>query len=164
MPTRFKYASVPAQDFQLTPAEILMADDTDLNQYMSIKKYAPYRKNTMWDRNRGERLKEFKQKVKSCTLGDAGQINSEPKKRKGKKERMRLKQIEEEKEKETEKMGSLFGKGSTQDNQESGGEDMEDKKKRKRNNDVDDHNQNGQETKKKRKRRKKNAEHATSHT
>ena len=37
MPTRFRYVSVPKQDFSLTPAEILMATDKELNEYMSIK-------------------------------------------------------------------------------------------------------------------------------
>ena len=64
MPTRFKYLPVIAQDFGLTPTEILMANDKDLNQYMGVKKLAPYRKAGTWDQKRGERLKDLKGKLK----------------------------------------------------------------------------------------------------
>lgn len=105
MPTRFKYTPVQPQSFALTPAEILMATDQELNQYLSVKKYAPYRKDGNWDRTRVDRLKELKQSVApriSGVWGDGetgasnqggGQI---VKKRKGKKERMKLKAVEEE--------------------------------------------------------------------
>lgn len=105
MPTRFKYTSVQPQSFALTPAEILMATDTELNQYLSVKKYAPYRKDGNWDRTRGDRLKELKQSVAPRVSGvwggaevdgpnqGAGEV---VKKRKGKKERMKLKAIEDE--------------------------------------------------------------------
>ncbi|KAE8263760.1 hypothetical protein A4X09_0g7149 [Tilletia walkeri] len=44
MPTRFKYASVPKVNYGLTPVEILMADDKDLNEFMGMKMLQPYRK------------------------------------------------------------------------------------------------------------------------
>ncbi|KAJ2730747.1 Ribosome biogenesis protein Kri1 [Coemansia sp. BCRC 34962] len=43
LPTRFKYSKVKAVDYGLTPAEILLADDKYLNEYVSVKKIAPYR-------------------------------------------------------------------------------------------------------------------------
>ncbi|KAJ2393842.1 Ribosome biogenesis protein Kri1, partial [Coemansia sp. RSA 2531] len=43
LPTRFKYSKVKAVDYGLTPAEILLADDKYLNDYVSVKKIAPYR-------------------------------------------------------------------------------------------------------------------------
>ena len=73
MPTRFKYASVGADDFGLSPAEILMATDAELNSYMGIKKYAPYRKEGKgrnWDAQRGARLKELKDKLKNEEMAD----------------------------------------------------------------------------------------------
>jgi protein KRI1 len=97
MPTRFKYTPVQSQSFSLTPAEILMATDAELNQYLSVKKYAPYRKDNRWDQTRGDRLKELKQSVAERSHGafgmDAGSSRDgeKPKKRMGKKERMKLK-------------------------------------------------------------------------
>ncbi|KAJ0961214.1 hypothetical protein J5N97_000808 [Dioscorea zingiberensis] len=43
--TRFKYRSVPANTYGLSAAEILMTDDKNLNQFVSLKKLAPYRQN-----------------------------------------------------------------------------------------------------------------------
>ncbi|KAI0067594.1 hypothetical protein BV25DRAFT_1818972 [Artomyces pyxidatus] len=98
MPTRFRYAQVPKNTYALTPAEILLADDKDLNEYMGIKKYAPYRKEKeQWDAKRGQRLRDFKQKmaargVKTEGLSQRnGDGEGKEKKRKGKKERMREK-------------------------------------------------------------------------
>ncbi len=101
MPTRFKYTPVQAQSFALTPAEILMATDAELNQYLSVKKYAPYRKDNKWDKTRGDRLKELKQSVversKSTYGMDGGDANGEKtKKRKGKKERQKMKATDAE--------------------------------------------------------------------
>lgn len=91
IPTRFKYVASAPQTFGLTAAELLMADDRDLNQYMGIKKYAPYRKGANWDGRRPERLKEFREKLntnKANWNGEGGEVRA---KRKGKKERQRAK-------------------------------------------------------------------------
>ncbi|KAI0295299.1 KRI1-like family C-terminal-domain-containing protein [Russula brevipes] len=103
MPTRFRYTPVAKTTYALTSSEILLADDKDLNEYVGLKKLAPYRKQSeAWDAKRTERLREFKHKV-SARLGDAGAdiIATEhtmdgerkAKKRKGKKERMREKAV-----------------------------------------------------------------------
>lgn len=96
MPTRFHYTSVAPETFSLTPAEILLAKDSELNEYMSVKKYAPYRANNKagWDHSRVERLRDFKGKVKERMgdlVVDPGQDGQVKKKRKGKKERMKAK-------------------------------------------------------------------------
>jgi len=94
IPTRFKYTTTAPQAFGLTPTEILMADDKDLNQYMGIKKYAPYRKGGNWDGQRPERLKEFRDKLSSRKAnknGEDGEV--QVKKRKGKKERQKAKGV-----------------------------------------------------------------------
>ncbi|EJD40330.1 hypothetical protein AURDEDRAFT_153563 [Auricularia subglabra TFB-10046 SS5] len=102
LPTRFKYTSVGADDFGLSPAEILMATDAELNSYVGVKRYAPYRKDRgkKWDAARGEKLRELREKIKERRAragieeGDAGadeDAGERKKKRKGKKERLKEK-------------------------------------------------------------------------
>ncbi|KAJ3896145.1 KRI1-like family C-terminal-domain-containing protein [Lentinula edodes] len=92
IPTRFQYTRVEPENFHLSPTEILMATDAELNEYMGIKKFAPYRKAGKWDSNRGDRLKELRQKIGERGYGgDITQDDKPAKKRKGKKERMRMK-------------------------------------------------------------------------
>ena len=43
MPTRFHYTSTAPENYGLTPAEILLATDAELNSYVGLKKLAPYR-------------------------------------------------------------------------------------------------------------------------
>lgn len=74
-----------------------MGTDQELNEYMSVKKYAPYRKEVRWDSKRVERLKEFKKKVSEripmsvAGEGDGNITDKSMKKRKGKRERLKLK-------------------------------------------------------------------------
>jgi len=99
IPTRFHYTPVAPSSFALTPVEILLATDKELNEYVSVKKYAPYRKSGgIWDKGRNERLTEFKQKlgVRRWGRGNDGDIEEQEegekkKKRKGKKERSKMK-------------------------------------------------------------------------
>ena len=102
LPTRFKYASVQPTDYALTPAEILMATDKELNEYMSVKKYAPYRRDNpdkhRWNKTNQEKLRELKTKVTERSGGAFGSVAGRPgrengeertRKRKGKKERLK---------------------------------------------------------------------------
>ena len=43
IPTRFKYKQVNPEGFGLSAEDILLADDDDLNKYVSLKKIATYR-------------------------------------------------------------------------------------------------------------------------
>ena len=43
LPTRFKYRKVEGDSFGLDPVDILKAEDKDLNEFISLKKLAPYR-------------------------------------------------------------------------------------------------------------------------
>lgn len=61
MPVRFKYRNVEADNFGLKPTEILSAQDKDLNEYLSIKKLAPFR-NTDHDSQWLQRWRKGKKK------------------------------------------------------------------------------------------------------
>lgn len=102
MPTRFRYTPVAKTSYGLTTAEVLLADEKDLNEYVGLKKLAPYRKaRDTWDAERGERLREFRKKVSTRVEADVDRFGAEfaavdgerraTKKRKGKKERRREK-------------------------------------------------------------------------
>jgi len=101
-PTHFRYIPVAKTAYALTPAEILLADDKDLNEYVGLKKIAPYRKQReTWDAKRTERLREFKKKVaeraREAGMDDVNAAEHvvdgvhKAKTRKGRKERMREK-------------------------------------------------------------------------
>ncbi|OCH91086.1 Krr1-domain-containing protein [Obba rivulosa] len=95
MPTRFKYTKVAPQTFGLSPEEILMATDAELNSYVGVKKLAPYRKEGKgknWDNSRTAKLKELRDKLSERGIASqqrGGKAEKPEKKRKGKKERMR---------------------------------------------------------------------------
>lgn len=42
---RFKYKTVDSKKFGITPIEILTSNDADLNEFMPLKRLAPYRSN-----------------------------------------------------------------------------------------------------------------------
>lgn len=66
--TRFKYRPVKAKRFGLAPAEVLMMEDTELNQYVPLKKIAPYRE------------KEWKvSRLKMLQLKDVPKSDKKPK-------------------------------------------------------------------------------------
>ena len=78
-----------------------MADDRDLNEFMGLKKYAPYRREkTQWDPNRPRKIQKLHEKLSAkgvYDLGAAGRNGAATeegrpeKKRMGKKERLRAK-------------------------------------------------------------------------
>lgn len=67
--TRFKYKEVGTKRYGLTAEEILMMDDKELNQYVSLKKLAPYREQE-WKVPRHKRY-EQKQRNKLLLQGEA---------------------------------------------------------------------------------------------
>jgi protein KRI1 len=72
IPTRFRYRDVRPASFGLSTDDILEADETDLNQFVSLKKLAPYRKpeNEEKDiRKSSKRIYEFKKKLREKRLG-----------------------------------------------------------------------------------------------
>ncbi|KAG8702227.1 hypothetical protein FRC08_003626 [Ceratobasidium sp. 394] len=93
MPTHFRYAKVDPTSYGLTPVEILMANDAELNSYIGLKRLAPYRKQK-FDPRRPEKLKEFRQALAARGVADWDANNegdARVKKRKGKKERQKEK-------------------------------------------------------------------------
>ncbi|POY71428.1 hypothetical protein BMF94_5741 [Rhodotorula taiwanensis] len=93
--TRFKYAKVPAESFNLTPEEILLATDAELNSFMSLKKLAPYRQDSAAYRSKQaqkqrKKLKELRDSIRSRKWGeevDETQALAALEKRKEKKQR-----------------------------------------------------------------------------
>ncbi|CAD6338341.1 unnamed protein product [Miscanthus lutarioriparius] len=76
--TRFKYKQVKPNSFGLSAYDILTVDDKDLNQYVSIKKLAPYREDE-W------KVTHHKRQSKDLILG--GQKKEGKKDKSGKKSR-----------------------------------------------------------------------------
>ncbi|KAJ3726986.1 KRI1-like family C-terminal-domain-containing protein [Lentinula raphanica] len=153
MPTRFHYTHVHPESFHLTPAEILMATDAELNEYMGIKKFAPYRKTGKWDSNRADRLKELKQKIGERGYGgDTPQDDKPAKKRKGKKERMKMKMtVDLDAGKDVEMGAEPSGKSSM----------PEDSKRKRESEDVEV--QDGAETSNHRKKRRRHKKKDDAH-
>ncbi|KAL0360206.1 UNVERIFIED_CONTAM: protein KRI1 [Sesamum radiatum] len=80
--TRFKYKTVKAKRYGLTPEEVLMMDDKDLNQYVSLKKLAPYREKE-WKVPRIKTI-QLKQQTKNSHNGDTSDsINKDRKRMRG---------------------------------------------------------------------------------
>jgi protein KRI1 len=132
--------------------EILMATDQELNEYMSVKRYAPYRNEAKWDSKRNDRLKELKaslaERISTSGVGQGNDaVDKSTKKRKGKKERLKMKAatVDEVHDEET--------KASPPSPVQSGGSDTS---KRKREAvDADDRVGSEQDHRKKKRRRKK---------
>ncbi|KAL3845548.1 hypothetical protein ACJIZ3_002951 [Penstemon smallii] len=78
--TRFKYKQVEAKRFGLSPAEILMMDDKDLNQYVPLKKLAPYQEKG-WKVPRIKTL-QVKEKIKGLYTGETSNSTNKFKKKK----------------------------------------------------------------------------------
>lgn len=95
--TRFKYAKVPAESFNLTPEEILLATDAELNSFMSLKKLAPYRHDSAAYQSKQaqkqrKKLKELRDTIRNRKWGeevDEAQAQAALEKRKEKKRRYR---------------------------------------------------------------------------
>ncbi|XP_051123674.1 uncharacterized protein LOC127246387 [Andrographis paniculata] len=77
--TRFKYKTVKPKRYGLTPEEVLMMEDKELNQYVSLKKLAPYREKE-WKVPRIKTL-QLKETSKKLSHGEASASNKKDNKK-----------------------------------------------------------------------------------
>jgi protein KRI1 len=72
--TRFNYISVPANDYGLSAEEIVLMEEKQLNQYLSLKKLAPYR-DVDWELPKQQKrvLKHLRRELKE-TLRPLGLV------------------------------------------------------------------------------------------
>ena len=64
MPTRFKYKAVEKNDYGVKAEDVLAADDSELNNYVSLKKLAAYRDPGTGFRVHGNKRRKFKDHLK----------------------------------------------------------------------------------------------------
>ncbi|KAK3819585.1 MAG: KRI1-like family C-terminal-domain-containing protein, partial [Benniella sp.] len=135
LPTRFKYHKVKPTSFGLTPVEILLADDKDLNEFVSLKKFAPYRRSDLQDEDvkkysKKNRVQMFRHKLKTHIQNQHLELDKswDPTYRR-KKENEKL--TSQEKAKKGEKAGEEAQDAKTKKKQEKG-------KKRKASEDADE--------------------------
>ncbi|KAK9470263.1 KRI1-like family C-terminal-domain-containing protein [Dipodascopsis tothii] len=88
--TRFRYREVSPDSYGLDPADILMADDNDLNEYVGLKKLAPYRDDDKKAKDRKKfakkkRLREWRKQVFGSAEGPVIPEEAPAAKTKGKK-------------------------------------------------------------------------------
>ena len=81
MPTRFKYRKVEANNFGLATHEILMARDTTLKNFVSLKKIAPYRDDGEFavGYKKRRRFRDMLQEDLEQTAKEAGIVEREQK-------------------------------------------------------------------------------------
>ncbi|KAK4684486.1 protein KRI1, partial [Tremellales sp. Uapishka_1] len=150
LPTRFKYTPSAPVNFGLTPIEILLATDSELNQLVSVKHIAPYKSGGLGfaGKGLGKRVRELKDELAKRKWGEEGNVREKkvvertqgaekpkPKtKRLGPKQRLR--KLAAEKDKKGEEHAEPVGGGGEKRVREEevgpGGEDGEGKKKRRK--------------------------------
>jgi protein KRI1 len=83
MPTRFKYTRSKPTAFGLTPAEILLATDKELDAIAGLRHIAPYRKQGLGMQGRGisKRIYDLKQKLKERKWGEEMEADEDGKPR-----------------------------------------------------------------------------------
>ncbi|TNY18993.1 KRI1-like family C-terminal-domain-containing protein [Rhodotorula diobovata] len=135
--TRFKYAKVPASSFNLTPEEILLATDAELNAFMSLKKLAPYRQDSAaWQAKQQQKqrkaLKELRDALKTRKWGE--EVDEEQAQKALDKRREKKRRYRENAEKRAAETAGEDGGAATAAAAAGGarGEDGEPPKKKKR--------------------------------
>ncbi|WWC95448.1 hypothetical protein V866_002312 [Kwoniella sp. B9012] len=111
LPTKFKYTKSAPVSFGLTPVEILLATDEELNKVLSVKTIAPYRKGGIGHQGKGlgQRVRQLKEDLRKRKWG----------------------QDDGERKPYKENRGQLTAKKESKDGAEGGDEDHKRSKKRK---------------------------------
>lgn len=127
LPTRFKYRKVEANDYGLSAREILLAKDSDLSGYVSLKKMVPYREREEFKvgGNKRRKFREMLKKQEKELIEENGggiskesvneqqeEVAQEPKKKK----RRQKKKPKGEKEGEGEKEAGVLEDGVSRAN------------------------------------------------
>lgn len=83
--TRFKYVKSAPSTFGLTPAEILLATDAELNELVSVKALAPYRRGGLGRAGYGlgRRVRDLKTRLQGRKWGEEPEPESKKKGKKG---------------------------------------------------------------------------------
>ncbi|CCD22778.1 Kri1p NDAI_0A06240 [Naumovozyma dairenensis CBS 421] len=77
---KFRYREVSPESFGLTAREIFAADDTDLNEFIGLKKFAPYRPKELRAKDKrkvtkSRRLRDWRKKVFKNEKGLTGETD-----------------------------------------------------------------------------------------
>lgn len=105
MPTRFKYRQVEANNYGLSTEEILLARDTTLKQFVSLKKMAPYAEQEY--RVTGRKRRKFRDMLEDDVKEQVEEeLEAQPKKKKSRRLR-KGKRTRKEDSEETSKAESI---------------------------------------------------------
>lgn len=81
---KFRYREVSPESYGLTTRDIFAADDADLNEFISLKKFAPYRSKELRNKDKrkvtkARRIKEWRKKTFNDENGPSGEGMWSPK-------------------------------------------------------------------------------------
>ncbi|KAG0369944.1 KRI1-like family C-terminal-domain-containing protein [Gamsiella multidivaricata] len=146
IPTRFKYHKVKPATFGLTPVEILLADDKDLNEFISLKKFAPYRRPDLQDEDarkfsKKKRVQMFRHKLKTQIQQQRLELdkNWDPAQRRKKENERRMREEEEEASAKKNQERQM-DKDKQEEGKDTGKGKGKKKKKNKKRKAVEEHN------------------------